>query len=258
MTSAVILRKSKQTLLSHQILLSLCLAEFILIKMNDRFKYFLLAVFYSGLVNCEDCFDYGMDYKGFDLEEGHYVSVSSATDCQVNCQQTPGCNFWTWDPNYHSACWRKSAKGQVVADSTLTSGPKYCSEDPDPPSKEQVKLMSYNLFGWNALHNAEKTENLYRIIRAFGPDSLGCQEDEGLGDQIAANIGSDYRVAGGRDRGHSIIYRSSVFTLEASGHFDLSNSLIFPNFLQVELSDFHRYTSIIPSIMYSIRIYRSA
>lgn len=190
--------------------------------MNKKLTYFLAFWCCTNFASSEDCFDYGVDYKGYDLEEGHYVSVSSAAACQVSCQQTQGCNFWTWDPNYHMACWRKSAKGQVVADSTLTSGPKYCDEDPDPPSTDQVKLMSYNLYGWNALHNPEKTENLYRVIRAFGPDSLGCQEDEGMSDQIAANIGSDYRVAGGRDHGHSIIYRSSVFTLEASGHFDLS------------------------------------
>ena len=81
--------------------------------------------------------------------------------------------------------------------------------------------MSYNLFGWNALHDSYKTQNLYKTIRAFSPDILGCQEDEGKGDEIAGNIGSDYRVSGGRGDGHSIIYRSSVLILEASGNATL-------------------------------------
>ena len=65
------------------------------------------------------------------------------------------------------------------------------------PSSELCKtmVMSYNLFGWNALHNPEKTENIYETIRAFNPDILGVQEDEGMNIQIAENIGygNDYR-----------------------------------------------------------------
>ena len=67
----------------------------------------LVAFAYS-----EDCFDHGIDYIGNDLEDGHYVSTGSAEACQINCQQTAGCNYWTWDPNYHTACWKKYAKGK--------------------------------------------------------------------------------------------------------------------------------------------------
>ena len=186
---------------------------------------FLMAFLASiNSLQAEDCFDHGLDYQGFDLNEGHYDSVASPEACQAKCQETPGCNFWTWDPDFNTACWKKSAKGQTRPDAGLTSGPKYCGEDPDPVDPNQVKIMSYNLFGWNALHNAEKTQNLYKTIRAFGPDLLGCQEDEGLGLEIASNIGNDYRVAGGRADGHSIIYRSTLFTEEDSGHFDLGNA----------------------------------
>ena len=50
------------------------------------------------------------------------------------------------------------------------------------------------MFGWNALHDPQKTENMFRIIRAFNPDLLGTQEDENMSDEIASNIGSDYRL----------------------------------------------------------------
>ena len=78
-----------------------------------------LIVFYFVLQNLffvfsEDCFDHGIDYFGNDLEDGHYVSTGSAEACQINCQETSGCNFWSWDPSYHSACWKKYAKGIKV------------------------------------------------------------------------------------------------------------------------------------------------
>ena len=50
------------------------------------------------------------------------------------------------------------------------------------------------MFGWNALHDPQKTENMFRIIRAFNPDILGTQEDENMSDKIASNIGNDYRL----------------------------------------------------------------
>ena len=46
----------------------------------------------------DNCFDYGTDYNGFDMEEGQYNSTTSAEDCQIECQNTAGCEYWTWDP----------------------------------------------------------------------------------------------------------------------------------------------------------------
>merc|ERR1719422_1657709 len=77
----------------------------------------------------DSCFEQGVDYLGNDLQEGHYDSTSSAAECQKVCQRTNGCEAWTWDPTYHNACWKKSAKGQTQANSKVTSGPKYCEGD---------------------------------------------------------------------------------------------------------------------------------
>ena len=30
-----------------------------------------------------DCFEYGIDYIGFDLDDGHYVSTENAAACQI-------------------------------------------------------------------------------------------------------------------------------------------------------------------------------
>ena len=92
---------------------------------------------------------------------------------------------------YHSACWKKTDKGEAKPSRSMISGPKYCG-DPPEPNPNEIRIMSYNLFGWNALQDPEKTENMYRIIRAFNPDILETQESE-REDEIASNIGSDYR-----------------------------------------------------------------
>merc|ERR1719477_418757 len=97
----------------------------------------------------DSCFEQGVDYLGNDLQEGHYDSTSSAAECQKVCQRTNGCEAWTWDPTYHNACWKKSAKGQTQANSKVTSGPKYCEGDepttPNPGGETdsmRAKLMT--------------------------------------------------------------------------------------------------------------------
>ena len=81
---------------------------------------------------------------------------------------------------YHSACWMKTAKTEVVANSDVTSGPKYCEGDQttaDPGGEtDSMRVMSYNLYGWNALvQNPWKAENVYKAIRLINPDILGAQ-----------------------------------------------------------------------------------
>merc|ERR1711936_716333 len=74
----------------------------------------------------ESCFEEGIDYVGNDINEGHYVSTPTAAECQKTCQRTAACQYWTWDPTYHTACWMKTAKDQTTVNSKVTSGPKYC------------------------------------------------------------------------------------------------------------------------------------
>ena len=89
--------------------------------------------------------------------------------------------------------------------------------------KHISQVMSYNLYGWNALvQNPWKAENVYKAIRLINPDILGAQECEGREHEVAANIGSDYAVAGSATAGHSVIYRRSVFSFQEQGSADLN------------------------------------
>ena len=103
----------------------------ILLKSNT-FKGILDELPTWNNMKSSDCFEYGIDYYGNDLDED-YDSTDSANACQVKCQQTQGCNFWTWTPDYHNACWKKSSKGEVIPATQAVSGPAYCDNpNPDP------------------------------------------------------------------------------------------------------------------------------
>ena len=80
------------------------------------------------------CFEEGIDYHGHDLNPGQYVSTESASACQAACQQTSGCEFWTWDSSYNNACWMKSGEGTKTENDRVTSGPKNCGTAPLDPS----------------------------------------------------------------------------------------------------------------------------
>jgi len=203
-----------------------CYAAIIMTKIIIL-AYALLSYFILGFAASEDCFEQGIDYLGNDISEGHYVSTSSAAGCQSECQRNSACNFWTWDPTYHTACWMKTAKTQTAANSVVTSGPKYCDGEQttsDPGGEyDSIRVMSYNLYGWNALvQNPWKAENVYKAIRQVNPDILGAQECEGREYDVAANIGSDYTVAGSSNAGHAILYKTSVFTFEGHGYVQLN------------------------------------
>ena len=48
------------------------------------------------------CFDYGVDYEGFDLATTpSYKITNTAAPCQAWCQAEPGCTHFTWrSPRY--------------------------------------------------------------------------------------------------------------------------------------------------------------
>merc|ERR1712215_462565 len=173
----------------------------------------------------ESCFEEGIDYIGHDINEGHYVSTPTAAECQKTCQRSAACQYWTWDPTYHTACWMKTAKDQTTVNSKVTSGPKYCEGEQttqhpggDP---DTMRVMSYNLYGWNALvQNPWKAENVYKAIRQINPDLLGAQECEGQEGSVAAAIGM--AVAGQSTAGHAVFYKTSVFTFDGQGVVNLN------------------------------------
>jgi len=81
-----------------------------------------------------------------------------------------------------------------------------------------LKLMSYNMYGWNAMGTESwKKENLFKTIRASGPDLLGVQEVEGHQWETAGAIGSGYGVVDDGFGSHAIIYKESALTLQGFG-----------------------------------------
>ena len=84
----------------------------------------------------EDSFEQDTDYHGSDLEDGHYISTASARACQTSCQITDGCEYWSWTPYYHNACWRKNGKGDVRSHYGITS---------DRNNVRLLKVLKYHL-----------------------------------------------------------------------------------------------------------------
>jgi len=177
---------------------------------------FLFSLFLFKLALAEDCFDYDTDYFGGDVSEGHYNSVPSAEACQLDCQASSQCLFWTWDAGYNGACWHKF-EANPTSGPGLVSGPKYCGEQSTqgPSDLTHLRLLSYNMYGWNALEqNPWKAENMYKAIRANNPDLMGAQEINDHAFEVIGHLGSDYKVAGSSSAGHAIIYRESALTFE--------------------------------------------
>jgi len=102
------------------------------------------------------------------------------------------------------------------------------TEDPDvtPPAEElvdadaeasaapegggiELRAMSYNLFGWNALReNPWKGDNMLAFITEQSPDFLGAQEVEEFADSIVARLPPGYAVSPARGNGLVTFYRT--------------------------------------------------
>ena len=101
--------------------------------------------------NGGSCFEKGVDYFGNDLSNGQYKSTPTAAACQAHCQASPGCNFWTWDPGYNNACWKKTAKGPKKSVARLTSGPKNCDQNGNDNDNAGSGCQGVNIFGHEPL-----------------------------------------------------------------------------------------------------------
>ena len=76
-----------------------------------------------------------------------------------------------------------------------------------------LKVMSYNVFGWNALRqNSWKAKNVYRIIKDFNPDIIGIQEEEHSLNSILAGLNHQWQAAPYKTKGKVILYKNSVVT----------------------------------------------
>lgn len=87
--------------------------------LHKTFYSFPLTIFLLFII--ENCFYKDSDYFGSDL--GLVNNISSASQCQVECQKNPACKVWTL---YYNTCYIKHS---IPVKSTLinaVSGPAIC------------------------------------------------------------------------------------------------------------------------------------
>ena len=73
-----------------------------------------------------ECFTENIDFYGNDLKK--FKPVPNAKDCQLKCQQTEGCKFWSYKPVEGKDCWLKTNNNFKEDKSNRISGPKYCGK----------------------------------------------------------------------------------------------------------------------------------
>ncbi|PHJ17203.1 pan domain-containing protein, partial [Cystoisospora suis] len=76
------------------------------------------------------CFEFDVDYFGYDIEKIEDGSVASAEECQTICQSKAECFYFSYVSDKKN-CYLKnsSALAGRIADSTtvgIVSGAKYC------------------------------------------------------------------------------------------------------------------------------------
>ena len=73
------------------------------------------------------CYHLNTDYsKGKTLRNG-FLGLSSVKQCQLVCQTTPQCQFFSFDLD-NERCWLKKSDDGRVFKTDFISGKKYCEE----------------------------------------------------------------------------------------------------------------------------------
>lgn len=84
----------------------------------------LRSTFFNILAHC---YDLSMDYStGKNVRKG-YVETGSAEDCQLLCQTTNPCRFFTFDAE-NKRCWLKRTSEGKTKKENFISGQKYCDQ----------------------------------------------------------------------------------------------------------------------------------
>ena len=94
------------------------------------------TIVYSCLkLTLSGCLEDGIEYSGWELERPNYKKLNSAVECQNQCQNRNGCNYWTWsrsnnpNPDNSMRCYLKKEKGIAQHNPYTTSAHKDCSRE---------------------------------------------------------------------------------------------------------------------------------
>jgi len=94
---------------------------------------FIIFMMYAAnsRLSLADCFEEDVGYPHNDI--GSPTQADSPEDCQIDCQNSNECQFWTYNPSSvtkskQPECYLKTSKGSPESRTGVTSGPKYCSK----------------------------------------------------------------------------------------------------------------------------------
>ena len=106
---------------------------------------------YLYLTGSFDCFEWNTNFNGNDLDLSPVKNVDSKHECQKLCQETTGCEFFTYDPNAYNPkmCYLKTSDGGRITGLTakgIVSGPKFCGKQNNKKKEKYfVKKLYPNL-----------------------------------------------------------------------------------------------------------------
>ena len=72
-----------------------------------------------------ECFAENLDFYGDEVKKS---IAPNATHCQMECQQTEECKFWTYNTGEGKDCWLKNDNHFKEYKFNRISGPKYCGK----------------------------------------------------------------------------------------------------------------------------------
>ncbi|KAK6591135.1 fibrillin 2 syndatyly ems [Cryptosporidium xiaoi] len=115
------------------------------------------------------CFESDIEYPGYTLQV--LRSLSTALDCQLQCQLDLGCDFFSFDM-FNKLCFFKAARYEAKVVPGIISGPKYCTEKKvksgyrtrsQDSSASLLRKMSFN----NGLANRTSQISDYKCPAGF-------------------------------------------------------------------------------------------
>ncbi|XP_059094220.1 uncharacterized protein LOC131889199 [Tigriopus californicus] len=154
----------------------------------------------------EECFQYGLDIVGNDLNNGLNDKVNSAAECVVKCQGYPGAKYFTWssaqlaDPNYRLSCWcTPDNQGTTISANTI-SGPLDCGGS----GGTCCDTLAFTSSGWIATSKPSHILGIYNKV-GMGTNGRSIYFQQGglghylyfldslqiwfIGDSVGSNVG---------------------------------------------------------------------
>ncbi|CBZ54555.1 hypothetical protein NCLIV_049840 [Neospora caninum Liverpool] len=92
------------------------------------------------------CWEYGVDFNGYDIKKIEDGSVVAAALCQGLCKLQPFCDYWTWVAETNS-CYLKNSNAplgrrQDLSTSGMVSGPREC-----PAMQPDCRELNIDYYG---------------------------------------------------------------------------------------------------------------